>query len=81
MESDNDLEFESAATLMPAENTKVDEIHALMGSDEADVAEMKTSMHSRSPGQHHSSKYPSIGGIGGMDTSSVLPAESNYGMH
>ena len=82
MGSENDLEFESAATLMPAENTKVDEIHALMGNDNVSVAEMKTSMHSRSPGQpHNSGKFASVGGIGGIDTSSVLPAESNYGMH
>jgi len=60
---------------MPREGQHLDEIEAMMGHA-GSMAELQTSMYTRSPGPTNRSKLNM-----GMDTSSIMPAESNYAAH
>ena len=74
-ESENETEFESHKTLMPREHHKLDEIQALMGHERS-MAELQTSINTRSPGPTTRSKMNMA-----MEASSMLPAESTYNAH
>lgn len=54
----------------------MDEVQAMMGGDHnMSMAEMQTSMNTRSPGPTNRSNKLQMN----LDNSSILPAESNYG--
>mmetsp|Transcript_6334 Transcript_6334/g.8481 ORF Transcript_6334/g.8481 Transcript_6334/m.8481 type:complete len:109 (-) Transcript_6334:911-1237(-) len=77
VESENETEFESHKTVMPRDNNKLDEVGALMGlGNERSMAELQTSMHSRSPGPTTRSKLNMA-----MEASSMMPAGSTYDVH
>ena len=72
-ESEFDTEFESSKTNIP--RGKVDEINALLGQERS-MAELQTSINTRSPGPTNRSKL-----IQGVNSSSIMPADSNYAAH
>ena len=82
IESENETEFESAKTLMPSSGQYVDEIGALLGHERS-MAEMQTSLNSRSPGPSVRSNTKLQGMRAGLDSASVMmPAEgSTYAAH
>ena len=74
--SQDDTEFESSKTLMPREGNALDEIGALMGNERS-MAELQTSIHTRSPGPSLNNKLAGIESI-----SMVAPGgESTYAAH
>ena len=75
VESETETEFESHKTLMPREGQKLDEVSALMGNERS-MAELQTSLNSRSPGPTGRSKLNQA-----MEASSMIPAESTYDAH